>query len=372
MNRNIHDRSRKFGDCPRDRRQGRREGRTGCKVIVLVIHGPEIFDSGAAEEIVRLLEPARTIVAGVMARTAAEESGIPCECPGLPPSIVMKEIRGLKILANQGKTPDSGRIFGEIVASRLGGEGLIHLELSGRHVFCWGRPMDDLALEIAARTGCKAVSISVPDPVGDPGQRVIRGCIKGEPVYVNGIVIGRAAGEEVILRTEGLDLIPVSGLIPKSHGLEKLRRLGPVEIARVWCKSGPVRSKPPAISGRRGSAGRVIFVDHCGHRLYDEIRNADVCGIVSVGDDTTYVCGHIGAHLGIPVFGIVDGDRDCVVSAGFAPGSWMAVADPGTDDDLGRGIAPLIPEGIVEWEEFIRQLTDRIGNRAKIIRCAEE
>ncbi|MDD1715536.1 MAG: DUF2117 domain-containing protein [Methanolinea sp.] len=340
--------------------------------IVLVIHGPEIFDSGAVKEIVRLLEPSRLVVAGVMARTAAEESGLPCEYPGLPPSIVIKGIHGPVVLANQGKTADSGRIFGEIVAARLGREGLIHLELSGRFVFCWGRPVDDLALEIAARTGCRAVHMDVPGPPRDTRTRVIRGCIAGEPVYVNGIVIGTAAGEEVVLRSEGGDVIPESGLITKSHGLEKLRGLGRVDVSLAWCKSGPVRSKPPAISKNTCSVGRVAFVDHCGHRLYEEIRHADICGIVSVGDDTTYVCGHIGAHLGIPVFGIVDGDRDHVVSAGFAPGSRLALADPGADDHLGREIALLIPEGIVEWEELVRQLTLRLGDRARVSRCARE
>jgi hypothetical protein len=340
--------------------------------IVLVIHGPEIFDSGAVMEIVRLLDPSRLIVAGVMARTAAEESGLSCEYPGLPPSVVMKEIREPAILANQGKTPDSGRIFGEIVASRLERKGLLQIELSGRRVFCWGRPVDDLALGIAALTGCEAVSMEIPDPVRDPGTRIIRGCVRGEPVYVNGIVIGKASGEEVVLRSDGEDVIPVSGLIAKSHGLEKLRRLGRVDISRAWCKSGSVRSKSPAISKRTGSSGRVVFVDHCGHRLYDEIHHKGVCGIVSVGDDTTYVCGHIGAHLGIPVFGIVDGDRDQVVSPGFAPGSWLALADPGTDDELGLEIAPLIPAGIVEWEEFVGQLVDRLGDRAKVRSCGQD
>ena len=59
--------------------------------------------------------PDRVIVAGVMARTAAEESWIDCEFISVPPSWVLKDIDGRCILANHGKTPESGRIFGEIV-----------------------------------------------------------------------------------------------------------------------------------------------------------------------------------------------------------------------------------------------------------------
>jgi hypothetical protein len=38
---------------------------------VMVVHGPEIFDSGEASWLIDRICPSRTIVAGVMARTAA-------------------------------------------------------------------------------------------------------------------------------------------------------------------------------------------------------------------------------------------------------------------------------------------------------------
>ena len=91
---------------------------------ILVLHGPEVFDAGDVHYLIERLHPEREIVAGVMARTAAEESGIDCEFISVPPSLVLKDISGCAILANHGKIPESGRIFGEIVASRLFPRGL--------------------------------------------------------------------------------------------------------------------------------------------------------------------------------------------------------------------------------------------------------
>ena len=48
------------------------------------------------------------------------------------------------------------------------------------------------------------------------------GCIPGEAVYVNGIVIGRATEDVVVLRSREGMVEPCSGLEPKPHGLEKL------------------------------------------------------------------------------------------------------------------------------------------------------
>ncbi|HNB03475.1 MAG TPA: DUF2117 domain-containing protein, partial [Methanoregulaceae archaeon] len=111
---------------------------------ILVLHGPEVFDAGDVHYLIERLHPERVIVAGVMARTAAEESGIDCEFISVPPSLVLKDISGCAILANHGKIPESGRIFGEIVASRLFPRGLIHLECSDKTLYVWNQAVDNL------------------------------------------------------------------------------------------------------------------------------------------------------------------------------------------------------------------------------------
>jgi len=346
----------------------RRSAPADIRQMVMVLHGPEIFDSGKAEWLSRVLSPRRILVAGVMARAAAEESGLPCEYMSVPPSVAIRALCEPCYLAEEGKTPESGRIFGEIVASRLGQSGLIQVECASGEVICWNREADGIVSEISFRTGYPVLERYAPANIIHEGHRIIRGCIPGEAVFVNGTVIGYATGEEVRLRIEGSTFLPVSGLRVKEHGLEKLQRAGPVDISRAWCKSGTLRSRVPLPRACQTECGRVLFVDHCGHHLYRLMGEGNICGIVSVGDDTTAVCGHIGAHLGIPVFGIVDGDSDQIVPPRYAPGSLLAVAQGISDDELGREVSRIVPDETVSWGECVTCLVAYIGDRARFIR----
>ncbi len=334
--------------------------------LILVVHGPEVFDAGDVAVLIDELAPSRIIVAGVMARTAAEESGIPCEQAGVPPSMVIRDLPPETVLANHGKTPESGRIFGEIVASRLAPRGLLQLEASSRTLFLWNREPDALAREIAEKTGYTIEAVRIPAP-GGTGLRTIRGCLPGEAVYVNGIVIGQATGPEVVIRKEGGAVIPVSGMQAKDHGLEKLADQPITDLSRIWCKSGSVRTASPRTGEPRTGPGRVLFVDHCGHRLYEAIT-PETRGIVSIGDDTTAVCGHIAAHLGIPVLGIIDGDADGIVPASFAPGSVVARAVRERDDDIGIEIRGMVPEKTAAWDDVVERLIRYLGDRVEIVR----
>ena len=174
--------------------------------------------------------------------------------------------------------------------------------------------------------------------------RKIRGCLPGEAVYVNGIVIGTATGGEVVLRRSAR----AGRSAVRDHGKGPRARKGHEERTGGSCFS-VVQERNGAwdtpFAYREGQAGRkVIFVDHCGHEVYRHLSDR-VCGMVTVGDDTTAVCAHIGAHLGIPVLGIIDGDADSIVPAAFAPGSVLAHTVGERDDDVGKevGMADGLP-----------------------------
>lgn len=332
----------------------------------LVVHGPEAFDAGDVAYLRDLLAPSRILVAGVMARTAAEESGIPCEFCERPPSVVMSSLPGSFILVNRGKNSQSGKIFGEIVASRLGKRGLIHIECSSGTVYCWNP--DEKNREISEKIAMKCgyvlekqdVATIAPAP-----ERRIRGCIPGEAVYINGIVIGHALSDEVRLGYDNGEIYAVSGIRIKPHGLEKLKRRAPVDLSSAWCKSGTIRTNMPKQAGRTRTAGYVLVIDHCGHELYG-LMNGEVCGVLSIGDDTTAVCGHICSHLGVPVFGIVDGDGDGIVGAAFAPGSVVVEVRSERDDDVGNAIKPLVPREMTDWDLFCEKILLCLGDRVNI------
>ena len=64
----------------------------------------------------------------------------------------------------------------------------------------------------------------------------------------------------------------------------------------------------------------MAFVDQFAIRVYDQVRNVE--GAVTVGDDTTAIVGDILYRFGMPVIGIIDGDRDAILeNAQMTPGS---------------------------------------------------
>lgn len=331
----------------------------------MVVHGPEVFDRGDIAWLLDRISPRRVIVAGVMARTAAEESGLEVEYDSRPPSRVIAGIEGPVFLANRGKTPHSGMVFGDIVSSRLTGRGLVHVECSSGTVYTWNGGDALLAMGLAGLTGYDSKDVtSTKRPDGEVRQ--IRGCIMGEPVFVNGIVIGKATAEIVEIRYDGDGIQPVSGLEVKPHGLEKLRRAGAIDLSTAWCKSGAVRSAGAKAGVRARERGRVVVIDHCGHEMYGRIGD-DCCGILAIGDDTTAVSGHICLHRGIPVLGITDQDCDTILPSAFAPGSVILDTRPERDDDVGTEVAAIVPEGEVCWEDWVGDVMVRLSGRITVI-----
>ena len=192
---------------------------------VMVVHGPELFDQGDVAWLRDVLCPKRIVVAGVMARTAAEESGLPVEFHAQPPSRVILAQDEPVFLANRGKTAETGEIFGNIVASRLGDRGLVHLECSGRIVYCWNGGDEELAGVLSHLTGFRKKSVKTTVHRQE-NVREIRGCIPGEAVYVNGIVIGRATADVVSLRSTGGLIEPVPAWSPNRMVLRSSHQAG--------------------------------------------------------------------------------------------------------------------------------------------------
>lgn len=332
---------------------------------VMVVHGPEVFDHGDAAWLLARFRPASVIVAGVMARTAAEESALDVVFDSRPPSRVIADLGGSAFLLNHGKTPQSGKIFGDIVASRLVGRGLVQVECSSRTVYRWDRGDAALAQALAGSTGFALEDATSGSP-NEKGTRTIRGCIPGEPVFVNGIVIGRATEEDVVLQVDGGRLVVVRGLVPKAHGMEKLLRSGIPDISTAWCKSGAVRASAARPGSRAGRSGRIVVIDHCGHTIYSRI-DGSCCGVLAIGDDTTAVCGHICMHRGIPVLGVTDHDTDAILPSAFAPGSVVIDTRPERDDDVGAEIAAGVAAGDTCWENWIQEVLDRFGSRITVV-----
>ncbi|MDD1675203.1 MAG: DUF2117 domain-containing protein, partial [Methanomicrobiales archaeon] len=285
-----------------------------------------------------------------------------------PPSVVIRRISNPVFLVNRGKTPESGRIFGELVARRLlPARGLLHLECSSRTLYLWNQADTDLARALAEMTGFHPESKKSPLVPHCSHIREIRGCLPGEAVCINGLVIGYATAKTVIVQLHSGEIKPVSGLIPKQHGIKKLHRSGNMQdLDTAWCKSGRIRARHPSRVTRAPAEGRVIVIDHDGQHLYS-ILDKDTCGILSIGDDTTGVCGHIGFHRGIPVFGIVDGDADHLLETDYAPGSVIVQVEDGMDDIEGRRLAAIATGVRTRWDEWVSWALSEMQSRGTIV-----
>jgi hypothetical protein len=96
--------------------------------ISVVLHGPEVIDSGEAKRTLKKLSCLGTVEAklgGTMGRTAVLDAGLENDIDiteHLKPSVCIQaffETSDIVFLLNRGKTVETGRIFGEMVTSLL-------------------------------------------------------------------------------------------------------------------------------------------------------------------------------------------------------------------------------------------------------------
>ncbi len=356
--------------------------------IGVVVHGPDIVDSGMAHRIIGLLHDLGNVearMAGTIGKTAvldAHMEKIIDINASLKPSECIEEFFHTKdavFLLNQGKTVDNGRIFGSIVVSNLKDRNrkpLIQIESpsrSGGEIIPWNTASFDLAGKMSDLLGSRLSDIPeivTPISIEDYGHRIIRkifGVHNGEKILVNGIIVGQAISEDIRIITEDGFITDIKGARVKEHGLEKLHRYDekkPIDIRKCWIKSGPIRSNNFLVrrhtsalmeKGESSTIDRIssetpvsgikaVIIDHEAESCFELASGAQVA--ITVGDDTTEIAGDILYRLKIPIIGITDGDLD-----GFShrkhiyPGSVVFRVKEGYDDVVGRMIGSELFQG---------------------------
>ena len=184
--------------------------------------------------------------------------------------------------------------------------------------------------------------------------RKIHGASPGENIFLNGIVVGYAHSEDIILIAEDGILVEIDGGEIKHHGVEKL---GVVNLNNVIVKTGLLRKSDdvtPRILEKEAvyvedsernalaegdedeTSFKVGFVDHAAYDIY-RFKNFDL--VVAIGDDTSLVASDILYRFNIPIIGITDGDLDKVVEKGFVnEKSTILEVASGFDDIVGHNI----------------------------------
>ena len=350
-----------------------------------MIHGPEVIDSGEAKNVLKKLSCLGKIEAklgGTMGKVAVLDAGledvIDITRHQKPSSCIdsLLETSDLVCLLNKGKTIETGKAFGEIVASRIREpeiKPLIQIESPesrdgkliplNKKTREHGEYLEKLSeiLGLSVEKTLPLQNLIVQNSVfiekcSKTGKiqviRKLSGVFPGENILVNGIVIGKAFSFKVSIVSENGFIVAIEGGEIKEHGLEKLHnyeKKDPVDLTKAWVKSGdlrrsnfvPLKSQKPNVHGRnagfsfRPVGGRIVLIDHAAEDAFELAVGAELA--VTVGDDTTSIAGDILSRLRIPIIGITDGDCNGIsYRTEVFPGSVVLRLTSGNDDILGK------------------------------------
>ncbi|MBC2715175.1 MAG: DUF2117 domain-containing protein [Desulfobacteraceae bacterium] len=339
-------------------------------MIGLLFHGPEVFDSGWARRIIEAIETTDEVccvLAGTMGRTAVFDNGLEGiafwnKMPGACLYDLASEVSTV-LIVNFGKSVDSGLVFGAMVVERSGvNTPVVQVECSGPFFVEWIKGCDRRVIETLRQMGVsQRDQIQIKPSVWEADGKVYRRmttAAAGDFIFVDGIMVGRATGAQVVLACQNGHICKMQGATVKEHGIEKLDRFGGVDLRTVKLASSSTirRTKhTPRITETKGRG--VVFVDHAGMHVYDLTR--DMEGVVTVGDDTTVVAGDILYRFQIPVIGIVDGDEDVILKNGhFAPGSVRLTVRE--DDEFGLKVFDAIFDNKQQIDVSFKEVLSRI------------
>lgn len=364
--------------------------------IGVVVHGPNIIDSGYALKLIDLLGEYGQVTArlgGTMGRTAVIDASLEDIInirKKLVPSDSLKIFHDDEVdvifLLNYGKSDVTGQVFGYKVYNHYADKidkndiPVIQIERPGEDdgsIICWNGD-SDLAHALSKRLNLDMVTPqevydnhirqdNIPD---NHTHRIVHGVSPGENIMVNSVVIGRTDSDKLVLIAKDNHIVDIIGGTLKSHGLEKL---GEVDLEKAIIKTGLLRKAKVEprilVSDKPDGEFKVAFLDHAGEDVY-RFRHCDV--VITVGDDTTLISSDILYRFNIPIVGITDGDLDKVVEDGFkAQNSIIFEVESGFDDVCGQAIKTKLfsDNQINSGFSDIRQVEGKIVEIIKNINC---
>ncbi len=361
--------------------------------IGIVVHGPNIIDSGYALKLINLIKQYGDVsvrLGGTMGRTAVIDASLEDLIDisrKLVPSDSLKIFHDDNVdmifLLNYGKSDVTGQVFGYKVYNYFiekiedNNIPVIQIERPGEKdgsIIPWNNDLDivrDLSHELD-------LNVVMPEEVYDNhikqddaglNQRIVHGVSPGENIMVNSVVIGKTDSNKLTLIARDNHIVDIIGGELKQHGLEKL---GEVDLDRAIIKTGLLRHakvKPRVISNDKSQKFKVTFLDHAGEDVY-KFRDSSL--VITVGDDTTLISSDILYRFDIPVIGITDGDLDKVVEDGFkVKNSIIFEVEGGFDDVCGKDIKRIMFGDKQETFDFsnIDEVRDSIIEIINNINC---
>ena len=387
----------------------------------IVIHGPEIIDTGYAKKILDILKEfskeygininIKAKLGGTMGRVAVidnELDDIIDISEKLVPSMSLKKLgnNDILILMNYGKSKETGHTFGKIVVGRANvHKPIIQIERPGEKdgtILVWNRNIInkdgktsknniEKHLNLLIEYLSKKLNLNVEEcisnglDVWEEGNKVFRklhGVDSGESIMINGIVVGKSKGTPTILVSENGKLIDIINGEVKWHGVEKL---GNIDLKSAVVKTGVLRRHPSNInknkknktmeknnSSNECNKGEIVIVNHAGEDVLEKIKNKNVSVVITIGDDTTTICGDILARFDIKIIGITDGDKDEILKNPIiTEGSNIFLIKNFKDDDVGKMLEEKLENKKMTYIDTLNYIK-KILNKNKIDYDIEE
>ncbi|RWX73377.1 MAG: DUF2117 domain-containing protein [Candidatus Methanosuratincola verstraetei] len=336
----------------------------------IVIHGPEAIDTGLATQVIDLLSnygEVKACVGGSTGVIAAIDAGLEdiIEISRVElPSEALKRLEAeadVLVLVNYCKQEETGIEFGRAVASRAGVTKPL-VQVDRDFVISWNAKGDDLAKWISDKLSKRLILPTKKDQI-PPRARRISGAIKGENVWINGVVVGKAVSDMVELFEDRYGKIKFSGVEVKEHVLSRLKLEG---LDKAIVRSGTIRRTQNTPKVKPTEKKEIVcIIDHDAEKLAHKCKEASA--VITVGDDTTKTAGNILSRYGVPVIGVTDGDEDGICTEkNYATGSVIFTLERGTDDLAGK----LIRERLFKDAKEI-PFTDLAELEAKIRKILE-
>lgn len=357
--------------------------------IGLVVHGPEVIDSGGCSFILKLLQDHEIAakLGGIMGKTAVLDAELEkiidikdTKRPSEQLDEMLTKNFDLIILLNHGKTSESGLAFGGgvISNSKNFSDAIPVVQVE--------RPMEKNGIIVAWNESGKKIlenlkelnnlkiferNITIPQRFKKRAGRNYRkliGVNPNEKIFLNNVIIGYSKSNEVTLVEKDGKIVDIIGGTLNPHGLEKIKEK--INLKSAMIKTAEiVRNKPPQlhrIIDKISRTGKIAILFNAA-RVYNIILEGfDL--IISIGDDTTAIIADSASRFNIPVIGIIDGDMDCLLNSinkdltleelgniiSPAPYSILIQVNSGLDDDVGKLIQSSIFEGkeILEIKNF--------------------
>lgn len=338
--------------------------------ICLRFHMPAIFDSGWAPEILKVLKrhgDVESVVTGPMGATASLDHDLEKEV------VFVKRgwshwIKSTKYDVIINATHSSlERSLADCWHLHKGNIPIVGVETRSKTVVPW-----DKSVAFFAENLSKDLNFNLGKPkdfgknIWKEGGRTYRKILAvdaGDFVLIEGIVVGKAISENVVVVEDCGKIKNIMGVDIKKQGFEKIEEIGKIDEIRinsVKLLRGNVKNRKKL---RPSKKNRVAFIDHAGYDTYNFIEDG-VGAAVTVGDDTTLVAGDIMGRFSMSIIGLVDGDANCLLGdVTYAKNSAVLYLED--DDAFGKAVFNEIFKKELLSEASFEELKESIIDLAK-------